>query len=128
MIFILARARAKIPNTPTETLISRMMMHSFQTGAATTVMAGIELALVIVEMAGIEIFWYDLPAFIMGKLYSNCLLALMNASKLPETSIGIASAPVSTLAFAGSGIPLHEDSFEIRLQNNHCAAPQRSLV
>ncbi|EGN92190.1 hypothetical protein SERLA73DRAFT_164169 [Serpula lacrymans var. lacrymans S7.3] len=61
MIFILARARAKIPNTPTETLISRMMMHSFQTGAATTVMAGIELALVIVEMAGIEIFWYDLP-------------------------------------------------------------------
>ncbi|KII84926.1 hypothetical protein PLICRDRAFT_45769 [Plicaturopsis crispa FD-325 SS-3] len=76
MMMILREVRVKSPFKATDTLITRLMVHTVQTGLVTAVTAGIELILFLVYPNN---NFHGAAAYILAKLYSNVLLATFNA-------------------------------------------------
>ncbi|KAI0049155.1 hypothetical protein FA95DRAFT_1604686 [Auriscalpium vulgare] len=65
--------------TRIESIINKLMINAIQTGLVTVACAGVELSLfVTVGKAG---NYPLIPAYILGKLYSNSLLVTLNARK-----------------------------------------------
>jgi len=76
MLVILTEARRSTILKETNTLISRMVAHTIQTGAITAITAAVEIALFVTFPTDNK---HVVPALILGKLYSNCLVATLNA-------------------------------------------------
>ncbi|KAF8874412.1 hypothetical protein BD779DRAFT_1566644 [Infundibulicybe gibba] len=76
MLYILGKARAQSFSKRTETMVSKLMANTIQTGAVTAIAAGVELILFLVYKNN---NYHEAPAFLLGKLYSNVLLANLNA-------------------------------------------------
>ncbi|KAJ7474316.1 hypothetical protein FB451DRAFT_1558471 [Mycena latifolia] len=80
MIIILSRYRQKTPWNKTDGLITKLIYHTVQTGAVTSFVAIVDVVLFIMYPA---IFLHETPAFMLGKVYSNVLLATLNNRTRP---------------------------------------------
>ncbi|THU79305.1 hypothetical protein K435DRAFT_29410 [Dendrothele bispora CBS 962.96] len=77
MVYLLRCAKNQSFSKRTESILSKLVANSIHTGAITAIVAGIELALFL--HYEITSNFYQAPAFLLGKLYSNVLLANLNA-------------------------------------------------
>ncbi|KAK7462792.1 hypothetical protein VKT23_007374 [Stygiomarasmius scandens] len=76
MVFVLKRAQSQTVTKRTETLVTRLLLNAVNTGAVTAVAAFIDLILFVVYK---DNNFHQVPAFLLGKLYTNVLLANLNA-------------------------------------------------
>ncbi|KAJ7192564.1 hypothetical protein GGX14DRAFT_479904 [Mycena pura] len=89
MLVILTEYRRKTPWKRTDTLISKLIYNTVETGAITTVVA---IADVILFILFSQTNLHQAPAFILGKLYTNVLLATLNSRVVMGTRSGLAGA------------------------------------
>ncbi|KAF4615926.1 hypothetical protein D9613_011349 [Agrocybe pediades] len=75
MLQILFNARAISALSRTGNLVNTLISNAIQTGAITVVCAGVDLALFVAYTSS---NFHFVPAYILGKLYSNSLLATLN--------------------------------------------------
>ncbi|KAI0066610.1 hypothetical protein BV25DRAFT_1912664 [Artomyces pyxidatus] len=93
MIWTLYHAKTGTLWPQSHTLINRLIVNTIRTGSVTAVCAAVDLALFV----GLSDGNYHLaPAYILGKLYSNSLMATLNARKFasrtsadPPDSVGV---------------------------------------
>ncbi|KAJ8456435.1 hypothetical protein ONZ45_g18721 [Pleurotus djamor] len=76
-----------------DTILTRLMRNTIQTGAITVIAAGIELVLFLTTQ---QANYHVTPAYLLGKLYSNVLLANLNA-RSSEIGASINTTQSSTL-------------------------------
>ncbi|KAJ7474320.1 hypothetical protein FB451DRAFT_1558474 [Mycena latifolia] len=86
MIIILSQYRMKTPWKRTDTLITKLIYNTVETGAVTSVVAICDVVLFIMFPTN---NLHQLPAFMLGKLYSNVLLATLNARAVTGTPSGL---------------------------------------
>ncbi|KAI0066614.1 hypothetical protein BV25DRAFT_1409151 [Artomyces pyxidatus] len=78
MLWILYHAKTGTMWTHSESLISKLILNTIRTGTVTVVCAAIDLALFVALSDG---NYHLAPAYILGKLYSNSLMATLNGRK-----------------------------------------------
>ncbi|PFH47409.1 hypothetical protein AMATHDRAFT_42952 [Amanita thiersii Skay4041] len=78
-----ARKGSKLPKQ-TEDLVTKLIINTVETGAVTAVTACVELALFL---ANPNNYVYLVPAVILGKVYSNVLVANLNGRARMRTSV-----------------------------------------
>jgi len=95
-IVILAEARAKSPFKRTETVVTKLIVHAVETAAVTAVAS---LAWLILYVTMPNNFVSLTAVFMIGKLYSNVLLANLNArsSGLGGTSLEMGKQPLNSI-------------------------------
>ncbi|KAJ7173916.1 hypothetical protein C8R43DRAFT_1102489 [Mycena crocata] len=93
MIVILSQFRQKTPWKRTDSIITRLIYNTVETGAITTIVAIADVCLFIVYPAN---NLHQTPAFMLGKLYSNVLLVTLNTRAISGTPSGLAGAGVSS--------------------------------
>ncbi|KAJ7257525.1 hypothetical protein B0H12DRAFT_1232559 [Mycena haematopus] len=76
MVLSLVNSRNKTPIRRTENLINRLIVVTIETGVITAVTALLDLALYLLPTHGQT--YHTAPASILGKLYSNVLMANLN--------------------------------------------------
>ncbi|KAF4568256.1 hypothetical protein EYR36_010265 [Pleurotus pulmonarius] len=92
MLYTLHRARKRSFSGRSESVLTRLVRNTIETGAVTAVAAGVELVLFLVIP---ETNYHVTPAFLLGKLYSNVLMANLNArghSKATGMDVSMGSA------------------------------------
>ncbi|KAF9026931.1 hypothetical protein BDZ89DRAFT_826923 [Hymenopellis radicata] len=94
MFYLLFSARAKTNFNRTNTLLTRLIFLSVQTGLLTSVVAAIELVLLV---AWRDYEFHEIPGFVLAKMYSNALLANLNARATHRRSRTIDIFSVGTL-------------------------------
>jgi len=90
-LVILFEARSKSPYKRTESLVTKLIVHTVQTAAVTAITSLVNLIFFAVMPYN---FLFGIPTYITGKLYSNVLLANLNARSsetrpAPTNSIGM---------------------------------------
>lgn len=75
MVTILAQAKINSTFKKTETLITKLIVHTVETGVVTVITATVDLSLYLTFPNN---FMHIVPALILGKLYSNIALANLN--------------------------------------------------
>ncbi|KAJ7666400.1 hypothetical protein B0H17DRAFT_1089656 [Mycena rosella] len=88
MVVILTEYRMKTPWKRTDSLITKLIFNTVETGAITTVVAIADVVLFITFPSN---NLHQTPAFMLGKLYSNLLLVTLNARTSTSTSTGTSS-------------------------------------
>ncbi|KJA21627.1 hypothetical protein HYPSUDRAFT_685147 [Hypholoma sublateritium FD-334 SS-4] len=76
MIWILTEARSSSEFQPTDSLITKLIINTVETGAVTAATALVQLILFLTM--GNSNFVFEVPALLLGKLYSNVVLATLN--------------------------------------------------
>ncbi|KAJ7214817.1 hypothetical protein GGX14DRAFT_609477 [Mycena pura] len=92
MITILAQYRMKTPWKRTDSLITKLIYNTVETGAITSVVAVAEVILFILFS---QTNLHQTPAFMLGKLYTNVLLTTLNTRAVMGTPSGLAGAQYS---------------------------------
>ncbi|KII85309.1 hypothetical protein PLICRDRAFT_701457 [Plicaturopsis crispa FD-325 SS-3] len=94
MLSILKEARSQTTIKSTESILTKLIILTMQTGLITALTAGIQLIIYLLRTsAAMPQNQYDLvPMFMLGKLYSNVLMATLNA----RTTVG--GGEVTTVA------------------------------
>ncbi|KAJ7054271.1 hypothetical protein C8F01DRAFT_501098 [Mycena amicta] len=90
MIYILTAYRRATPWKRTDSIITKLIYNTIETGAVTSIVAIIDVVLFILYT---NENYHQLPAFMLGKLYTTVLLATLNsraemrkATSVPNTS------------------------------------------
>lgn len=112
VIFVEAKTRSHFGKT--NSVINILIRHVVETAAITAFCAGVELVLFIKTRN--ESLAHTAPAFVLGKLYTNCLLANLN-NRRHLTSNGNSE---------GSGDVIN--SFQLRKLRPFCEKNQNSAV
>ncbi|THV04740.1 hypothetical protein K435DRAFT_850589 [Dendrothele bispora CBS 962.96] len=99
MVYVLRKAQQRAFSLRSETILTRLLMNAVNTGAVTAVGAGIELIMFLVFTNN---NYHQAPAFVLGKLYSNVLLANLNA-RAQNKNLGMDANLNSTGAGQSSG-------------------------
>ncbi|KJA26210.1 hypothetical protein HYPSUDRAFT_36463 [Hypholoma sublateritium FD-334 SS-4] len=107
MIWILTAARSSSAFKRTDSLITKLIIHTVETGAITAVTALAELILFIKMDTN---FVHEVPALLLGKLYSNVVLATLNG-RLRARSSHVPSDGINTT----EGV----DSHQLSLRANY---------
>ncbi|KAJ7218652.1 hypothetical protein GGX14DRAFT_695740 [Mycena pura] len=76
MLFILTQYRMKTPWKRTDSLITKLIYNTIETGAITSVVAIVDVTLFILYT---QTNLHQTPAFMLGKLYTSVLLATLNS-------------------------------------------------
>ncbi|KAJ7623849.1 hypothetical protein DFH06DRAFT_1305270 [Mycena polygramma] len=76
MIFLLNQYRKMTSWKKTDSILTKLIFHTVQTGAVTSIAAIVEVVLFLVYP---QFFYHEVPGFILGKMYSNAVLATLNA-------------------------------------------------
>ncbi|KAF8152802.1 hypothetical protein K438DRAFT_1987814 [Mycena galopus ATCC 62051] len=76
MIFILTKYRKMTPWKKTDTIITKLIYHTVETGAVTAIIAILDMVLFLIYP---QYLFHVVPSFILGKIYSNVVLATLNA-------------------------------------------------
>ncbi|KAF7300097.1 hypothetical protein MKEN_01332900 [Mycena kentingensis (nom. inval.)] len=87
MVMILTQYRMKTPWKRTDSLITKLIYNVIETGAITSVVACADVALFITRPTD---NLHQTPAFMLGKLYTNVLLATLNSRAIMGTPSGLA--------------------------------------
>ncbi|KII88016.1 hypothetical protein PLICRDRAFT_176755 [Plicaturopsis crispa FD-325 SS-3] len=72
-------ARNQTPFAATKTILTKLLILTVQSGVITAVAAGMQLAAFTAGSLGVSNYWDMGLALVLGKLYSNMLLASLNA-------------------------------------------------
>ncbi|KAF7348882.1 hypothetical protein MVEN_01408400 [Mycena venus] len=107
MIGIFWQVRRQTPWKATDSIIKKLIYHTVETGAVTAIAAGVELALFLVYP---DTFLDEIPAFMLGKLYSNVVLATLNSRSNAASSVS---------REFGVSMPTTADSVQLRLRSNN---------
>ncbi|KAL1713052.1 hypothetical protein EV715DRAFT_296468 [Schizophyllum commune] len=110
MFLLLTRSRRGTPFRRTEDLLTRMINLTLETGLATTIVAALELSLLVARPY--EEF-HEAPGYALGKLYSNALLATLNARHLRHASEEVSDISMSirsASSMPGRRVLLSDDS------------------
>ncbi|KAJ7186128.1 hypothetical protein C8R46DRAFT_1062556 [Mycena filopes] len=105
MTYILVQARNKSAWGPTETLLTKLINRIIQSGAATVIIAAIDLGLFVTVP---DTNYYFVPSYILAKIYSNSLMLNLNLRRpngnyyVTEQSSNI--LPLSALRGEPSGL------------------------
>ncbi|KAJ6600957.1 hypothetical protein DFH09DRAFT_1126331 [Mycena vulgaris] len=91
MLVILSSYRQRTPWKKTDSLITKLIYNTVNTGAITSVVA---IADVVLFMLYPENYLHETPAFMLGKVYSNVLLATLNG-RARGPSLNITAATVA---------------------------------
>ncbi|KAJ7474318.1 hypothetical protein FB451DRAFT_286964 [Mycena latifolia] len=91
MIIILSRYRQNTPWKKTDGLITKLIYHTVQTGAVTSFVALVDVVLFIMYPGN---YLHVTLAFMLGKVYSNMLLATLNGR--PRSGEGVTTPNLST--------------------------------
>ncbi|KAJ7657138.1 hypothetical protein B0H17DRAFT_1097774 [Mycena rosella] len=75
MTFFLIRVKQQSTWGPTETMLAALIHRVVQTGAASAVCAAVDLAMFVIYPAT---NYHSVPAFILGKVYTNSLMLTLN--------------------------------------------------
>ncbi|KII88013.1 hypothetical protein PLICRDRAFT_176753 [Plicaturopsis crispa FD-325 SS-3] len=75
----LRKARSQTPFLATQKLLTKLLILTVQSGLITAVVAGLELASFIIAIFLVSNYWDHGFTIVLGKLYSNTLLASLNA-------------------------------------------------
>ncbi|KAF7296878.1 hypothetical protein MIND_00919300 [Mycena indigotica] len=89
MLIILTQYRMKTPWKRTDSIITKLIYNVIETGAITTIVAVADVTLFIVSS---QTNLHQTPAFMLGKLYTNVLLATLNARAVMGTPSGLNAA------------------------------------
>ncbi|KAJ7816493.1 hypothetical protein B0H14DRAFT_2844538 [Mycena olivaceomarginata] len=81
MIWILYTAKNTAFTPTTNNLLDRLNINSVQTGGITAACAGVTL---ILFLKSTDTVYYGIPLYMLGKLYSNSLVATLNARNSPK--------------------------------------------
>ncbi|KAJ7055836.1 hypothetical protein C8F01DRAFT_447206 [Mycena amicta] len=92
MLVILTQYRMKTPWKRTDSIITKLIYHVIETGAITSVVAIIDVVLFILYS---QTNLHQTPAFMLGKLYTNVLLATLNTRAVMGTPSGLNAAQYS---------------------------------
>ncbi|KAF8182834.1 hypothetical protein K438DRAFT_1975475 [Mycena galopus ATCC 62051] len=76
MIVILTKYRKMTPWKKTDTIITKLIYHTVETGAVTAIVAILDMVLFLIYP---QYLFHVVPSFILGKIYSNVVLATLNA-------------------------------------------------
>ncbi|KAJ7143313.1 hypothetical protein C8R43DRAFT_1237975 [Mycena crocata] len=87
MVVILTQYKLKSPWKKTDSIITRLIYNTVETGAITTVVAIADVVLFILFPTN---NLHQTPAFMLGKLYSNVLLVTLNARAISGTPSNLA--------------------------------------
>ncbi|KAJ7443658.1 hypothetical protein B0H11DRAFT_2203947 [Mycena galericulata] len=85
----LSQYRAKTPWKQTDSLITKLIFNTIETGAVTSLVAVADVVLFITLPAT---NLHHMPAFMLGKLYSNVLLVTLNARESRGTPSNTAAS------------------------------------
>ncbi|KAK7035346.1 hypothetical protein VNI00_011877 [Paramarasmius palmivorus] len=97
MFWILHTAKAKSSFARSDALINRLISNTVQTGALTVVVATVDLALFV---RFTDATYHFVPAYILGKLYTNSFMATLNARKSTSpTGSSVVSSGPSTASY-----------------------------
>ncbi|KAK7437379.1 hypothetical protein VKT23_018624 [Stygiomarasmius scandens] len=99
MVYLLKRAQTRSFSKRTDSVLSRLVVNAIHTGAVTAIAAGIDLAL-FVRFENNN--FHQAPAFLLGKLYSNVLVANLNA-RAQHKQMGMAGQ------YSDSSRPTHQE-------------------
>ncbi|KAJ6592395.1 hypothetical protein B0H19DRAFT_5570 [Mycena capillaripes] len=92
MSFILNEYRSKTPWKKTDTLITKLLFNTVETGAVTTIVASVEMVLFILfPTTNLD----QLPAYMLGPLYAIVLVVSLNARAGMGTQTGLDPTPFS---------------------------------
>jgi len=100
MIIILSNYRKKSPWKKTDTIIQKLIYHTIETGAVSAVVAVVDVVLFTVDPNN---FLHIAPAFMLGKVYSNVMLATLNSRARGATT--------SSAGSGGHGAGSHQLKF-----------------
>ncbi|KLO15578.1 hypothetical protein SCHPADRAFT_938563 [Schizopora paradoxa] len=100
IIFMTARTRSTFDKT--NSIINILIRHVVETAAITAVCAGVGMVLFVKSRN--QSLAHTVPAYVLGKLYTNCLLANLNNRR------HLTSAPVSEVSDNGGNM----NSFQLR--------------
>ncbi|KAJ7156523.1 hypothetical protein C8R43DRAFT_1234758 [Mycena crocata] len=92
MTLILSSYRKETPWEKTDTLITKLIVHIWETGAATSFVAIVNVVLFINYPGN---YLHEAPAFMLGKVYSNSLLASLNSRARARAAGGMTGATFS---------------------------------
>ncbi|KAJ7215285.1 hypothetical protein B0H12DRAFT_1242022 [Mycena haematopus] len=112
MTYLLSKAKKKTSWSGTETLLTSLINRVITTGAATAVCAAVDLGMFL----GYPTTNYHVvPAYILGKLYTNSLMLTLNLRR-PHAAKGYSdSLPMNSVKFAhNTGLSqggLHDTNF-----------------
>ncbi|KAJ7211063.1 hypothetical protein B0H12DRAFT_1242622 [Mycena haematopus] len=81
MIWILYTSKNGAFNPTMNNLLDRLIINSVQTGGVTVACSGVTL---ILFLKSTDTVYYGIPLYMLGKLYSNSLVATLNARKSPK--------------------------------------------
>ncbi|KAJ7061181.1 hypothetical protein C8F01DRAFT_1252824 [Mycena amicta] len=92
MLVILTQFRKKTPWKRTDSIITKLIYHVVETGAITSIVAVVDVVLFILYS---QTNLHQTPAFMLGKLYTNVLLATLNTRAIMGTPSGLHAAQYS---------------------------------
>ncbi|KAJ7671878.1 hypothetical protein B0H17DRAFT_1084881 [Mycena rosella] len=84
MIVILSQYRRKTPWKKTDGLITRLIYNTVENGAVTSIVALVDVVLFLWNP---DVYLHEAPTFMLGKIYSNVLLATLNARKRTDEGV-----------------------------------------
>ncbi|KAJ7671863.1 hypothetical protein B0H17DRAFT_1084848 [Mycena rosella] len=103
MSAILSQYRQQTPWKKTDGLITKLIFNTVETGAVTSIVAIVDVALFILYP---DTYLHEAPTFMLGKMYSNVLLATLNART--RTREGV--IPTATSAADGHELQLRRQT------------------
>jgi len=106
-IVILSRARSNSPFKKTETVVTKLIVHTVQTAAVTAVAS---LAWLILYVTMPNNFVSIAAAYMIAKLYSNVLLANLNARSSRSGGTSLESGSQQPVQAANSVLHIATDS------------------
>ncbi|KAF8880666.1 hypothetical protein BD779DRAFT_1072929 [Infundibulicybe gibba] len=95
MLYTLHKARHQSLSKGTETILSRLMVNTIETGVVTAVAASLGLVLYVLDK------YYETTSFVLGKLFANVCLMNLNARFRTQRLGG--NLHTSTTHIGGSG-------------------------
>ncbi|THU87165.1 hypothetical protein K435DRAFT_804535 [Dendrothele bispora CBS 962.96] len=118
MVYLLMCAKTKSFSKTTEGMLSKLVINAIHTGAVTAIVAAINLALFVSSDTN---GYYEAPAFMLGKLYSNVLLANLNA-RAQHKQMGLGGE------YSESDRQIHDNAYDLsRFRTTNVARTRQDL-
>ncbi|KAJ7263059.1 hypothetical protein C8J57DRAFT_1513288 [Mycena rebaudengoi] len=90
MVILLSQLRKKLPWSKSDSIITKLIYNTVETGAVTAVVAIVDVVLFISYPGN---YLHEAPSFMLGKVYSNVLLAGLNG-RVRTRKVAVATVDV----------------------------------
>ncbi|KII83981.1 hypothetical protein PLICRDRAFT_180008 [Plicaturopsis crispa FD-325 SS-3] len=130
LLHIFIKTRSQTPIKRTASLLTRLIALTVQTGFITAIAAGVQLVTQVLDVTVLSNQYYVMFSFLLGKLYSNVLLATLNAR---TATVRVAESEASTDAATkiSQGIVFRDPSRAtalVSVSENECAGNEPAAM